>query len=58
MSKKKYEVRGECPSCACGTITHLSTEQVKEKYIGPEDQFEMNCPICGTKHMAEVHEED
>ena len=46
MSKKKYQVRGECPQCACGTITHLTTEQVKEKYIGPEEEFLMNCPIA------------
>ena len=38
MSKKKYKVRAECPQCACGTVSHLSPETLREKFIGDEKE--------------------
>ena len=32
MSKKKFRVRAECQACACGDITFLGPEKLKEKF--------------------------
>ncbi len=58
MEKKRYKVRGECPQCACGDVTFLGPEKLREKYIGPEQEMEILCPACGTKHKAKVVQED
>jgi hypothetical protein len=54
MSKKKYRVRAECPACACGDITFLGPEKLREKFIGDESEIEVTCPMCGTKHKGQV----
>ncbi|MFH1351909.1 MAG: hypothetical protein ABII26_13400 [Pseudomonadota bacterium] len=58
MSEKKYKVRAECPACACGTVSHLSPETLREKFIGDEKEIEVLCPLCGTKHQGELSEEE
>lgn len=57
MSKKRYTVKGECPQCACGDVTFLGPEKLKEKYIGPKHEMEVLCPACGTRHKGVVVEE-
>jgi len=57
MSKKKYRVRAECPACACGDITFLGPEKLREKFIGDEKEIEVTCPMCATKHKGKVEEE-
>ncbi len=49
MSHLKYLVRAECPHCACGTITHISPEMLRQKFIGDEKEIEVVCPLCATK---------
>jgi hypothetical protein len=56
MSKKKYQVRAECPACACGDITFLGPEKLREKFIGDEKEIDVTCPMCGTKHKGKVEE--
>ena len=56
MSEKKYRVRAECPACACGSISHISPEALKEKFIGDEKEIEILCPLCGTKHKGTLEE--
>lgn len=56
MSEKKYRVRAECPNCACGSITHLSPEALREKFIGNEEEIDILCPLCGVKHRGKVEE--
>jgi hypothetical protein len=58
MSKSKYKVRAECPQCACGTISHLSPEALREKFIGDEKEIDILCPLCGTKHRGELSKEE
>ncbi len=58
MSEKKYRVRAECPQCACGSIAHMSPEALRDKFIGNEDEIDVLCPLCGTKHKGEVEEEE
>ena len=52
MSEKKYRVRAECPQCACGDVTFLGPEKLREKFIGNEDEIEILCPVCGTRHKG------
>ena len=33
MSKKKYKVRAECPSCSCGDVSFLGPEKLREKFM-------------------------
>ncbi|BEQ14485.1 hypothetical protein [Desulfoferula mesophila] len=56
MSKRKYKVRAECPACACGDLTFLSPEKLREKFIGDEAEIEITCPMCGHKHKSQVEE--
>jgi hypothetical protein len=54
MSKRKYKVKAECPACACGDITFLAPDTLREKFIGKEEEIEITCPACGTKHKGKV----
>ena len=54
MSKRKYTVKAECPQCACGDVTFLGHEKLREKFIGKEEEIEITCPACGTKHKGKV----
>jgi hypothetical protein len=58
MSKKKYLVRAECPQCACGSVSELSPEILREKFIGDEKEIDVLCPLCGTKHKGKVSEQE
>lgn len=58
MSKKRFEVRAECPACACGTVSQLSPEKLREKYIGDEKEIDVLCPMCGEKHKGTIEELD
>jgi hypothetical protein len=60
MAEKKvrHKVRGACPQCACGDVSFVPSETMKEKYIGPEDEMEILCPSCGTKHKGKVTVEE
>ena len=57
MSKRKYMVRAECPQCACGDVSFLWPEKLREKFIGDEKEIEILCPFCGTKHKGKLQEE-
>jgi len=58
MSKKKYTVRAECPSCSCGTISSVSPEAVMEKFIGDEREIDVLCHLCATEHKGKVEKEE
>lgn len=57
MSDKKYRVRAECPACACGDVSAVSPEQMREKFIGDETEIDILCPKCGTKHKGKIEED-
>jgi Zn ribbon nucleic-acid-binding protein len=54
--RKRFEVRAECPQCACGDVSDLGPEKLREKFIGDEAEIEITCPDCGAKHTGKVHE--
>ena len=58
MPKRRHIVRAECPACACGTVSQLSPEVLREKFIGDEKEIDVLCPMCGTKHKGEMHEQE
>jgi hypothetical protein len=58
VSKKKYSVRAECPQCACGDISFLGPDKLREKFIGDEKEIDILCPLCGTKHKGQITEEN
>ncbi len=58
MSKKKYKVRAECPSCSCGSISNVSPEALRDKFIGDEKEIDILCPLCATEHKGKVEEEE
>ncbi len=53
MSKKRYQVKAECPNCACGTVSDMSAEEIKARTIDG-DNLEINCPECMEVHKANV----
>ncbi len=57
MSKRKYLVRAECPQCACGDVSFLGPEKLREKFIGDEKEIAILCPLCGAKVKGRVEEE-
>ena len=57
MSKRKYRVKAECPACACGDISFLGPEALREKFIGDEKEIDILCPMCGTKQKGKLVEE-
>lgn len=56
-AKKRFKVRGEYPHCACGDVSFLGPEVLREKFIGEEKEVEIVCPACGAKHKAKVEED-
>jgi len=58
MSKKKFTIRAECPQCACGDVSFLGPEKLREKFIGNEEEVEILCPHCGTRMTGKVQEEE
>ncbi len=57
MTKKRVVVHAECPQCACGDISFIPPEEMKEKFIGNAKEVEILCPTCGTKTTGKVSEE-
>ncbi len=49
MAKKRVVVHAECPACACGDISFIPPEKMKEKFIGNPKEVDILCPTCGTK---------
>jgi len=56
MSKRKYRVRAECPQCACGSISHITPEMMRERFIGDEKEIDVVCPMCATKTKGVLEE--
>jgi hypothetical protein len=53
MSKKRYQVKGKCPNCACGTVSDMSAEEIKARTVDG-DNLEINCPECMEVHRANI----
>jgi hypothetical protein len=58
VKRKRHTVHGECPQCACGDVSFIAPEAMREKYIGSGEEVEILCPSCGTKHKGKLVVED
>jgi hypothetical protein len=56
--RQRHTVHGECPQCACGDVSFIASETMKEKYIGSPEEVEILCPSCGTKHKGKLVVQD
>jgi len=57
MAKKRVVVHAECPACACGDVSFIPPEKMREKFIGNPKEVDILCPMCGTKTTGKVQEE-
>lgn len=51
MTKERYKIETACPQCGCSFMTHLSPEEIKERY-GDAPNVEMDCHECMTKYTT------
>lgn len=58
QKRKRHMVRGQCPQCACGDVSFIPSEQMKEKYTGPEEEIDILCPSCGTTIKGKLTESE
>jgi len=53
MTKKRYEVKTSCPQCGCSAVSHLSKEEMIERF-GHVSNVELECGECMRKYDAEM----
>jgi hypothetical protein len=53
MTQKRYQVKTACPQCGCSFATHLTAEELKERY-GDVPNIEMECGECMLKFATPV----
>ena len=49
MAKKKYRIETACPQCGCSSVTHLSAEEIRERF-GDVPNVQMECNECVLKY--------
>ncbi len=49
MTKKRYKIDTSCPQCGCSAVTHLSAEEIRERY-GDVSNVETDCHECMIKY--------
>jgi hypothetical protein len=55
MAEKRYRIKTACPQCGCSFATHLTAEELKERY-GDVPNIEMECGECMLKYNAPMAE--
>ena len=53
MTKKRYTVQAACPQCGCSSVSHLSGEEIRERF-GDVPNVEMECQECMLKYSTEM----
>ena len=53
MSTKRYKIETSCPQCGCSAVTHLSKEEIKERY-GDVANVAMDCSECLIKYETDM----
>ncbi len=53
MEKKRYTIQTACPQCGCSSVSHLSEEEIREKF-GDVPNVEMECQECMLKYSTEM----
>jgi len=57
MANKKYRIKHSCPQCGCAGTSHLTEEQIKERY-GDVPNIHLECHECLMVMETEVEEEE
>ncbi len=52
---KKYRIKTSCPQCGCSAVSHLSKEELKERY-GDVPNVEMECSECILKYETPMED--
>jgi hypothetical protein len=55
MATKKYQIKTACPQCGCSAISHLSADEMKERY-GDVPNVEMECSECMKAYDAQMED--
>jgi hypothetical protein len=55
MKNKKYTIKTTCPQCGCSAVSHLSDEEIREKF-GDVPNIDMECHECMVKYETPVKE--
>ena len=55
MAKKRYEMTTNCPQCGCSAVSHLSKEEIRERY-GDVPNVELECGECMLKYSTPMEE--
>ena len=52
---KTYKIQTTCPQCGCSAVSHLSTEEIREKF-GDVPNVEMECSECMKKYTESMEQ--
>lgn len=55
MTKKRYEMKTSCPQCGCSALSHLSHEEMMERF-GHVPNVELECSACMAKYTADMED--
>ena len=56
MSEKKtYQIKTACPQCGCSAVSHLSAEEIREKF-GDVPNVQMECSECMAQYEVAMKE--
>jgi hypothetical protein len=53
MGEKKYKIQTTCPQCGCSAVSHLSSDEIREKF-GDVPNVEMECSECMKKYQENM----
>ncbi len=56
MTRKSYKIKTTCPQCGCSAVSHLSEEEIKERY-GDVPNVTLECHQCQAIMEANVEED-
>lgn len=52
-ARKKYAIKTSCPQCGCSAVSHLSHEEMMERF-GDVHNVELECGACMVKISAKM----
>lgn len=52
---KKYRFENSCPQCGCSAVSHLSEEEIKEKF-GDVANVTLECGECMAKYEKKMED--
>lgn len=53
MADKRYKMNTSCPQCGCSAVSHLTNEEIREKY-GDVPNAEVECGECMKQYEVEM----